>query len=478
MSYYEGAELSSDDETPWHFLIDIHVRRGNSTGLRCHKKNQETSLSGSSSRRSHGRPNPLKPSYFYDDPTGKLCQSHKLKANEAIECLPYCKHYKSQVSKNVSRKSKRRRRNQKNILQDYDQNWQKKVIVREQCGHYRDHRELKDHYTKIERSTALSSFIWRDIKGSINNGYHKPEIAPKITETQLDTYCTGNLLYGATEYEDKQILNSHWDMMTSSHSKINGWNLKKNQDKSLLLSDEPKSIRETSPNQNSNKTPRMLSTNRINRKKYRRQKMRKKQFHFPSHPHFPTQSKVIDASRVPNEEESVDDSFEFRNPNPNSYSGDMKISQQDKQSEYSKIMKVQNCRTLPDGQSEILDIGDVSVCDKATKRYVLPNWNAPAMGRDCFNSLSGSASDLGSWEKPEWWYGLCTQPEKISKSSGKEMRDDDENKEYSQKIVLDESLLKNQSNSAPDDHKESSIMLGKKLILVEMKPSRARLPPT
>jgi len=420
----------------------------------------------------------------------------------------------SQNNFNGTRKSrgKRKKRHKKKNLQDRSQNCNIMVLISEKRSHFRGHREPWDHYCKIGSSNALSSLILKDTKGSKSRGYLKQKMALKTMKPKLNTDCTSlqsktpNVLLGVTEYTDMQILNPQTDVMTTSRRKINRLKKKKKPSKTLFYSDQIKTKRQEASNQNSGKNFLIMCTNNSNRKKHRPLKIRKKEesnisfdnkamlanngnqkakllksltmfsclskldksidrkiipqkqttnssteFCFLGHLH--SRSKVTEPalSRVPIQENSTDDSTEVSSPNSNRNNGDIKILPQDEQAQCLKITKEQNWHTLSDDRSEVLDAGDFSVGYKTTKRYALPDAAGRRDSISSLNSWSGSASDLGSWGVPEWWYDSCNEQERISRPTVKEQKYDDWNEDSSQKTVLSESMSKQQNTSAPDD---------------------------
>jgi len=389
---------------------------------------------------------------------------------------------------NGTRKSrgKRKKRNQKK-LQDRRENYHIKVLIREKRGHPRDHRELKDHYCKIGSSNALYSLILRDTNRSKSKGYLRQKMAVKTMKPIVNTDCTRlqiktpNLLRGNTEYADKQILNPQTDLMTTSHRKINRQMMRKKPGSKLLWSDEIKITRQEASHQNSGEFFQIMSTHNSNQKKYLPLNIREKEksnisldnkamlanngnqkekflksltmfgclskvykstdreitpqkqilnssteFCFQGHLH--SHSKVTEAvlSRVPSQEKWTDDSTEVSNPNTNRNDGDIKILPQDEQSKFFKITPEQNFYTWSDGDSEIY-AGDFSDGYEIAKRYALPDTAGRQDSFSSLNSLSGSASDLGSWGVPDWWYESCNEQEEISRPTVKEQRYDDPN---------------------------------------------------
>lgn len=385
------------------------------------------------------------------------------------------------------------------------------MLGRDQRGHFRDHTELQKHCCKGESSNALVSLICRNIKGSKNNKHFRQQLTRKTVRFNLDTdrtrmlTTTPNFLGCVAEYTNKQTLNPQ----KKSYRNRNLLQLQKKSSNSLIALDESKTVRQTTTEQNCSKNFLKLDKDVMNRKKHRQLKMREKEtrnisfnnkavldnfrnqkakfsngraifgshskldesinskvnpqeqsqnssleFSVKGHPCFPSHSKVT------TEETSTDDSTGVSNPNSNQYRGDIKIPPQDKQTNNSKIGPKQNYRTLSYGRSAISDDRDVCSDDKNMTSSVSANVSCNAPRRDCFasiNSLSASASELGSWGAPKWYCGSFKQPENISNSSVKELRDDDQDENYSQSIPLHESMSKHHNKSAPDGDKKKLI---------------------
>jgi len=504
----EGVQLSSHKETQWNIDIDKRSWDENSSGSRRVGKNRgkssekESSSSGSIRRRS----NPLRPEYFSYESDIFKTPGESFQFKRSTNSV----YYKSNVNLDNKRYSgkcrrKQKSRNEKKNLHDWSKNYSVNVLGRDQRGHFRDHKELQKHYCKVESSNALVSLICRNIKGSKNNKHFRQQLTRKTVRFNLDTdrtkmfTRTPNFLGCVAEYTNKQTLNSQ----KKSYRKRNLLQLKKKPSNSLIASDESKTVHLTTTEQNCSKNFLMLNKDVMSRKKHRQLKLREKEtrnisfnskavldnYHnqkaqfsngraiFGSHsinrkvnPQEQNQNSSLEFcvkghpcftshSRVTTEETSTDDSTGVSNPNSN-YCGDIKISPQDKQTKNSKIEPKQNEHTLSYGRSMISDVQDVCIDDKNLKSSVSPNGSCNAPRRDCFasiNSLSASASNLGSWGAPEWQRGSYKQPENTSNSSVKELRDDDQDGDYSQSIPLHETKPKHHNKSAPDDDKKKLI---------------------